>query len=431
MRVAPERTEEPTWSVIAKPVVVVCGIALGVGVAMPVEAQRQRMQCGPSSNIALPDLTSSYRGLAPGLYPDGRTTPPPDHRAAGVDRAVNRVRPLDVQGRPAPDGRIILLSLGMSNTRSEFASFIADARQHPAVNRRLLVVNGSLSGADAQLWTDPDGPPWRHAIREVSTRRGLSPNQVQVIWIKQTHLRPTSFPQEIERLASSLESMLGIARRVFPNLQMVYLSSRTRAGAESRRGPGEPHAYETAFAVRRVIQAYLERAGSGGDEGPWIGWGPYLWSSGRPRSDGFVWDCGDVQRDMIHPTPSGNQKVANQLMSFFMAAETATPWFLEPSLVDDAATEAATAAPETGPVPLTVTFDGGPSPRRRYFWSFGDGTTSTEASSAEDVPCERSLPRAADGDRGRWVLVGAVVGDSSHESSLTVDPRKLFRQRPS
>ena len=168
-----------------------------------------------------------------------------------------------------------------------------------------------------------------------------------------------------------------VAKSVFPNLQIAYVSSRTRAGAESRSGPGEPQAYETAFAVRRLIQEQIEGTGEVGVDVAWLSWGPYLWSNGTPRSDGFVWDCGDVERDLIHPTASGNQKVADQLMAFFMTAKTATPWFLDSALAGRGPTIGEISSTKaSGNAPLTVDFTARVSGATEYFWSFEDGTFS-------------------------------------------------------
>ena len=52
--------------------------------------------------------------------------------------------------------------------------------------------------------------------------------------------------------------------------------------------------------------------------GPWIVWGPYLWTDGLAgRSDGLVWSCDDVDKDGTHPSKSGMQKVVDLLTTFF------------------------------------------------------------------------------------------------------------------
>jgi hypothetical protein len=348
-------------------------------VAANLPVSSQGLVCRSSPNVPLTDLTSAYRGVDFGLYPEKRTTPPDDHLAIGLERATTRIRPLDGNGKPSANGRIILMALGMSNTSSEFARFVADTRANRAINRQLTILNASLSGSDAARWTSRESFPWKNAV-SLASAGNLSPNQVQVIWIKQAHLRTAAFPQEVDLFKANLQRMIEIAGEVFPNLQIVYLSSRTRAGTPSRQGPGEPQAYETAFGVRRVLEEQMRARRKGASDRVWLSWGPYLWANDTKRSDGFAWECGDLQADTIHPTASGDKKVADQLMAFFMSAETAAPWFLEPSLGNRGPKLGDISASATsGASPLTVRLSAPGSGAARYFWTFEDGTFSTAA----------------------------------------------------
>ncbi len=71
--------------------------------------------------IPLNDLgTGFYKGLEGGLYPGGSNVGPPAHTSSGVEIA-NTTVPLDTLGGPGPtNGKIVLLSIGMSNTNFEF-----------------------------------------------------------------------------------------------------------------------------------------------------------------------------------------------------------------------------------------------------------------------------------------------------------------------
>ena len=75
---------------------------------------------------------------------------------------------------------MVLLSIGMSNTASEFERFIGEARRSPAVNRRLVIVNGALSSADAEMWAHPESMAWQ---RLGSALGRNTPAQVQAVWI--------------------------------------------------------------------------------------------------------------------------------------------------------------------------------------------------------------------------------------------------------
>jgi hypothetical protein len=63
-----------------------------------------------------------------------------------------------------------------------------------------------------------------------------------------------------------------------------------------------------------------------------MSWGPYYWANGLLASeDGMVWTCQDLQNDGTHPaSPSGDLKVAGQVLNFFKTDDTTTPWFLKP-----------------------------------------------------------------------------------------------------
>ena len=75
-----------------------------------------------AGRVPLPDLAgNSYKGFVGGLYPGGSNTEPVAHAAAGQARA-QAVTPLDASGAPSAGGKVVLLSLGMSNTAQEFCA---------------------------------------------------------------------------------------------------------------------------------------------------------------------------------------------------------------------------------------------------------------------------------------------------------------------
>ena len=147
-----------------------------------------------------------------------------------------------------------------------------------------------------------------------------------MVWLKQAVARPSeAFPADARRLQGFLRRIVEIVRDRFPNLKLVYLSSRTYAGYATTDLNPEPWAYQSAFAVRWTIYDRI----AGRIRGPWLGWGPYLWTNGvRGRKDGFVWRCEDVAADGTHPASAGRQKVAELLLRFFRSDRTAKPWYL-------------------------------------------------------------------------------------------------------
>src|SRR5690349_1987469 len=60
---------------------------------------------------------AKYANATGGLYPHGANTRPPVHEAAGVRIATNEIVPLNAAGNTDTNsGKIVLLSLGVSNT---------------------------------------------------------------------------------------------------------------------------------------------------------------------------------------------------------------------------------------------------------------------------------------------------------------------------
>ena len=121
----------------------------------------------------------------------------------------------------------------------------------------------------------------------------------------------------------------------FPNLKLVYLSSRTFAGWATGTLNPEPYAWYSGWAVKRLIEDQINGVSSLNYTGTqpqsaWLGWGPYFWTEGaKPREDGVTWLQSDYQTDGVHPSNSGRIKVANMLLQFFSTDPTTAPWFLK------------------------------------------------------------------------------------------------------
>lgn len=67
---------------------------------------------------------------------------PANHDAAGV-AIVQTIQPLDGNGNADPNGKYVLLSIGMSETQQEVVQFVGDASTDPTRNPHLVVVNGA------------------------------------------------------------------------------------------------------------------------------------------------------------------------------------------------------------------------------------------------------------------------------------------------
>jgi hypothetical protein len=287
--------------------------------------------------VPLSDLgTRKYHGEPGGLYPDGGNMPPRAHAEAGLNLAAS-VHPLDRNGRPDSAGKIVLLSVGMSNTTQEFQAFQKLAATDATLNPQLVIVDGAQGGQTASVTAQSDANYWKVNMDRLKTA-GVTPAQVQVAWIKEANARPTEpFPVEAKKLQADLVQTLHHLRAKFPNLKIAYVSSRTYGGYATTSLNPEPHAYESGFAVKWLIADQIGGspelnydASKGAVHAPWIAWGPYLWADGtKGRADGLRWERDNFRGDGTHPSESGQRKVAEALLKFFKTEPTARDWFLQ------------------------------------------------------------------------------------------------------
>jgi hypothetical protein len=309
--------------------------------------------------IPINDLRSGlylgqYQG---GLYPGGSNQAPPAHHAAGLLHG-RAIVPRDTSGAVDPAGKYGFISIGMSNTTQEFCSqsgmlpcdpwtFMGQAAAHPMTNKSsLAIINGARGGQSAATWNSPSDPNYQRIVNEWLRPNGLSEQQVQAAWVKVANPQPSvSLPSPNADTYTLVRQMGDITRSLktrYPNLQQVFFSSRIYAGyanGVSTLNP-EPYAYESGFAVKWLIEAQIEQMNGGGIDpiagdlnydtvAPWVGWGPYLWADGTdPRSDGLVWERGDLGPDGTHPARSGEQKVGTMLLDHMLTSPYTQSWFV-------------------------------------------------------------------------------------------------------
>lgn len=302
----------------------------------------------PRDSTGLPPLTDlaegKYKGHDGGLYGGGKNTPPASHLAA-ARKELARIQPLDAEGAPSPGGRIVLLSVGMSNTTQEYSAFMqlagADAGKSPSV----VLVDGARGGMDVTRWIRPapaggsgGADIWTHVEARLRGA-GVTGKQVQAAWVKQAKAGPAQwgeFPAHVEKFTGELGELCRILKRKFPNLRVIYLSSRIYGGYATGPLNPEPYAYESAFAVRGLIQRQIRGEkelnfdpARGEVVAPVLLWGPYLWADGVKgrKIDKLTYERKDLAGDGTHPSRSGRVKVAEQLLKFFRTDPLARTWF--------------------------------------------------------------------------------------------------------
>lgn len=345
---------------------------------------RNIIQTGPPLIDMRPDQT--YFGFSGGLYENSTNTAPLDHSSAGINIAGNIV-PRDTSGNPNPAGKIVLMSIGMSNGTQEWCrklegasstwngancnswSFTGQARADSRVNNsNLVIANGALGSQVTNTWdqafgADPDVQTnlFRFTnnydrVRDyVLAPQGLTEAQVQAVWVKLANMGPKSSLPASSADAYVLEERLGNALRAmklrYPNLQQVFLMSRIYGGYATITLNPEPYAYESGFSVKWLIQAQIDEMRNGGTivdtragdlnyqngAAPWITWSPYLWANGlTPRSDGLTWSTSDFESDGTHPSDRAEQRIGQRLLYFFLTSPY-TPWFRSGTLAGSGA----------------------------------------------------------------------------------------------
>lgn len=389
-----------------------------------------------------------YQGHGGGLYGEGANAPPPAHAALAAARAA-RVTPRAADGAPAADGRVVLLSLGMSNATQSFSRFVRLAEARGGLHPRLTIVDGAQGGQTAAVIRDPSANFWRVVDQRLQAA-GVTAAQVQAVWIKEADANPrTGFPAYARTLADELAEIARLVAVRFPNVQLAYLSSRTYGGYASTALNPEPYAYESAFSVQWLIRRQIDGAADlnadpsrGAVVAPVLLWGPYLWADGlRARADGLWYACSDFADDGTHPSPEGGRpKVAALLDDFFRRDATARTWFVAdpaappppplawpppptrgPTATPGGATPSrpapTSAAPRPTPPPLTP---GAPHSFRVHERPSG----ATIWLVTDDDTVVRRLRMLAASPRPAW-LCGTVAGRQGWEGDFTLEPPGL------
>jgi len=177
-------------------------------------------------------------------------TIPADHLAGGMRQAAMIRTPA------------VFLSIGFGETKRIFDAFTAMARFDPRVSRDVRFVNAACDGCDASAWLPPMNESTFASIRNtLLAPAGLNENDVQVAWMQMVtndpfHPLP---PQDADayRLKGSIAAALRALKSRYPNLQIVYLSSRVYGGYATTSWNPEPYAYESALSVRWAIMGQV------------------------------------------------------------------------------------------------------------------------------------------------------------------------------
>ena len=316
----------------------------------------QNFTATPLTDFATGQL---YLGTFAGTLYENSNVIPADHAADGLNFA-SQIQPLDSHGHPSPNGKIVVIGIGMSNWTIEWCSlsrtncssesFLAQAAQNPLVNHTTLVlVDCAKGGQSADRWVDNSFGNYTQCTQAIR-QAGVTDLQVQVILYKDALEFPTqsltsttvcsaSSPVDACAYEHDVGETARFALTQFPSVKEMFVHSRIYGGyaTQGTLNP-EPFAYEYGFSTKWLIEAQINQIRTGqvdptaGDlsysVAPWLAWGPYFWAAGpAKRSDGLSWLPYQYNPDLTHPGDPATLQVATQMIQFYLSTQF-SPWFV-------------------------------------------------------------------------------------------------------
>ena len=261
---------------------------------------------------------------------------------APIDAPALAGRPTDYKGlalalavNPGPSitpvrGLIGVVCIGMSNAFQECERFQSQVNGVWAAQRNVAVrvVNCAVGSHAIERWNDStyDGTLWDACKGSKLGAAGVAEDQVLVLYHKAANQFTTNagaakpfYPHPDSDYAAFQANLSTFAARVpieFPSVRAVYTSSRSYGGFSTSPARGEPLSYEEGHALNSWL---AENAESGG---VWYGWGPYLWapecSTRITNGSGVCFERSDYVADAVHPSATGEGKVAAMLHARFL-----------------------------------------------------------------------------------------------------------------
>lgn len=297
------------------------------------------------SLIPINDLgTGTYLGSMGGLYPGGANVPSASYKSK-YEYFCSVVKPLSSTGsHDLANGKIGFISIGASTCKMFMDRFMQLSNDYADLNPKLTLANCAKGGIDLIDMTDAALPTYTsywNSVSENLTEKGLTYNQIQVVYFESDDLHNTisTFPDRPNMVFNELVTVMHLLKTKFPKLRLCYFNSRTTT--EYLTDPtlfakhGEPRANYFGWSVKWLIGAQIAGADylnpyGGYANSPFLAWCFYDWTKGAtPRTtDGFKWLAEDTA-DGLHPSNTGKQKVAEKMLDYFKTNPYASTWFNE------------------------------------------------------------------------------------------------------
>ncbi len=291
--------------------------------------------------VPLNDLgINFYLGEQGGLYPGGINSMPSGHLNAGK-KLSKQVLPLNSVGSiDLENGKVVFVALGSSVGGYTFDSFIETYQSSELINPCMVLANGNYGSRGVDDMLDTIGTYWDFVMNKLLDTFSVTPQQVQIIWLKNISRTDTilDFPFHPQSVSNHFIELQAILKIKFPNLKQVYLTSNHYGGYTSPTNKnfkrlGEPASYYNGFAIKWTIAEQLAgnpllKYKGPGAKSAWMAWGPYVWADGiNPRADGLQWLCSDFDSTGYHLSEEGKTKEATILFNYLISSQTSKEWF--------------------------------------------------------------------------------------------------------
>ena len=202
--------------------------------------------------------------------PAGRECTAASKQTAALAMAA-QIQPLDANGNPnAATGKIVMISVGMSNTTQEFASAgTGISRRAPTPTRpRIRSSSSSTARRAARMrppGSIPSAPTWTTVNNRLSAA-GVTPSRCRSAGSNKPSRGLNNlgaFPAHAQTLQNDLAIIARNLKTRFPNIKICYFASRTRAytNVATSLNP-EPFAYEGGFSAKWLIEDQIAGRGN-------------------------------------------------------------------------------------------------------------------------------------------------------------------------
>lgn len=304
-----------------------------------------------SSPVPLPQLgTDTYLGVIGGQYLNGSNNVPGGYATDAFAALQN-------------DSDIRVLCSGMSNMKFTCEDFINKVTGETAVSSKVTIHNNGRPGRGQQAW---DG-----SVSNLYTdlrRAGVSVDEVDVVIYFNAWMYPSGdFQSHYNEMYNSLTETMANINAVYPNLKLIYVTSREYAPPWAASLNPNPYAYQEGFSFRDIVTGRI----NGNLSGVPILWGAYQYDPSWP-------DSYFRSSDGVHLSDAGLDVAGQLWLDYFMTQ----PWFgnglplptATPSPTSIPVTETAVSTSTPQPTgEATVTF----TPFPPTFTPDGETVTST------------------------------------------------------